>query len=261
MREKPFDPPCYLVNPVDGTELVLLPGGWFWMGSDDGEPDALVSEKPRHLHYVAPYYLGIHCVTVGQFRRFVKKTGYAGGIYPSRGSGWNERWGYWENDPPDHPIRHVNRHDAAAYCEWAGLRLPNEAEWELAARGYGALKYPWGNDWEEGSRVCWYGQKGPKGNTAPVFEHPGGASRFGCFQQSGNVWEWCADAWGGDAYKRYAQGDLRVPDQGDFRVLRGGSWHYDYPRYFRGGYRRYSNYSPANRSDDDGFRAAGTVTF
>ncbi|WP_373500165.1 formylglycine-generating enzyme family protein [Desulfococcus sp.] len=250
--------PCYIVNPKDGTELVLIPGGWFWMGSDDGDPDAYDWEKPRHQHYVVPYYLGIHCVTVAQFRRFVDKTGYAGGAHRSKGGDWNERWGYWENDPPVHPVRYVNWHDAAAYCEWAGLRLPTEAEWELAARGYGALKYPWGDDWEDGRRVCWGEQKGPKGNTAPVFGHPRGASRFGSFQQSGNLWELCADAYDDNAYKRYAREDFRMPDQGGIRVLRGGSWNSDLPRYLRGGYRNLNN--PFNRYDDRGFRAAGTVT-
>jgi formylglycine-generating enzyme required for sulfatase activity len=151
------------------------------------------------------------CVTVEQFKRFVQETRHNAGQY-------------WQKDPGEHPVRSVNWHDASAYCKWAGLRLPTEAEWELSARGYGASKYPWGADWEDGRRVCWGKQKGPKGATAPVFDHPEGVSRFGSLQQSGNLWEWCEDAWDEKAYVRYARGDFSPPSQGQYRGLRGGSW-------------------------------------
>jgi formylglycine-generating enzyme len=217
--------PWYKVNPKDGSELVLVPGGWFWMGSGDEDPDAFGNEKPRHLHYVEPFYFGIVCVTVAQFKRFVRETSHSAGKD-------------WQRDPGEHPVQYVMWRDAAAYCQWAGLRLPTEAEWELAARGYGALRYPWGNDWEWGGRqVCWGRQRGPKGNTTPVFGHPEGVSPFGSFQQSGNLWEWCADAWDEKAYERYARGDFSPPTQNGNRVLRGGSWDFDDPRRFRGGNR------------------------
>ena len=73
MKGKPI-PPWRIVNPKDGTEMVRIRGGWFWMGSEDGDGDAYAAEKPRHLHYLAPYYLGIYCVSVAQFARYVKKT-------------------------------------------------------------------------------------------------------------------------------------------------------------------------------------------
>jgi formylglycine-generating enzyme len=236
----------YKVNSKDGSELVLVPGGWFWMGSGDEEPDARAEEKPKHLHYVDPFYFGIVCVTVAQYRNFVKDTDHAIGSD-------------WQNDPDEHPVRSVNWHDATAYCKWAGLRLPAEAEWELAARGYRALKYPWGKEWEEGRRVCWDKQKGPKGNTAPVHDHPEGVSPFGSFQQSGNLWEWCADTSDLKGYERYTQGDFSVPFQGQYRALRGGSWLLSVPRYLRGGYRGYYDH-PDSRVDLYGFRAAGSVS-
>lgn len=101
--------PRYSQNPKDGTEMVFIPGGWFWMGSEDS--DAYDSEKPRHLHYIEPFYLGIACVTVSRFRKFAEETRHNAG-------------GDWWKDPVDHPVRSVNRHDVTAYCEWAGLRLP-----------------------------------------------------------------------------------------------------------------------------------------
>ncbi len=238
--------PYYFINPKDGTEMVLIPGGWFWMGAGDEDSQAYDSEKPRHLHYLEPFYFSITCITVEQFGRFVKETGH---------NAEND----WKKDPPDHPVCYVNWHDSQAYCKWAGLRLPKEAEWELAARGYQALKYPWGGDWEDGKRVCWDGQKDPTGSTSPVFDHPNGVSPFGTYQQNGNVWEWCEDTYDSGVYQRYDKGDFEVPSGTGWRVLRGGSWNDDDPRRLRGAYRYDLN--PAYRSLGRGFRVARTVTF
>jgi len=114
--------------------------------ADGFPPEGCDDEKPRHLHDVSPFYLGITCVTQAQFERFVEHKGH-------------DAEDDWKNDPPDHPVRSVNWHDAKAYCEWAELRLPTEAEWEFAARDYRSLRYPWGDDWEDGKRVCWSKQK------------------------------------------------------------------------------------------------------
>ena len=91
--------PLYFRNPRDGTEMVLIPGGWFLMGNDKADdPDAWDREAPRHLHFVRPYYLAIACVTVARFRRFVKATGYKGGKYPDTSDRWDGgRWGWWRN--------------------------------------------------------------------------------------------------------------------------------------------------------------------
>jgi len=91
-----------------------------------------------------------------------------------------------------------------------------------------------------------------------VFGHPEGVSPFGTFQQSGNLWEWCEDAYESDVYKRYAKEDFAIPTEGNSRVLRGGSWLYEDPRLFRGAYR--NNYSPKNRNNRYGFRAARDIT-
>ena len=231
------------MNPKDGTELVLVPGGWFWMGSLEEDGDASDKEKPRHLHYVAPFHLALTCITVEQFGQFVEET-------------WHDAGTDWRGDPPDHPVRYVNWYDSLAYCKWAGLRLPSEAEWELAASGYGALKYPWGNDWDSGSRVCWANQKGPHGNSAPVFDHPRGVSPMGIYQQSGNLWEWCADAWDSSVYKRYADGDFKVMEEGS-RVLRGTSWVDFNPLYFRCASRDFN--LSESRGSSNGFRTARTL--
>ena len=235
--------PWYYLNPKDGSEMVLVPGGWFWMGARDDDSMADDDEKPRHLHYTAPFYIGLTCVTVGQFKRFVRDTAHDAGTD-------------WREDPDEHPVRNVNWDDARAYVDWAGLRLPGEAEWELSARGYEALIYPWGDAWESGRRVCQDQQKGPGGSTAPVFDRPEGVSRVGTFQQSGNLWEWCEDHWDENAYKRYLNGDYTTPSGGDL-VLRGASWDNSGPGSFRCGNRNYVY--PEIRGSYFGFRAAKTV--
>ncbi len=238
-------PPWKHINPKDGYEMVLIPGGEFRMGAAEHDNGAWDNEKPRHLHKVGPFYMGIYCVTVARFRKFVEATGYNKNNEP------------WDKDPDDHPVRWINWYDAEAYCKWAGLRLPTEAEWELAARGYQGLIYPWGDDWEGGRRTCWDKQRGPGGETAPVTAHPEGVSPFGIYQMSGNVWEWCADRYEEKVYERYAGGDFSLPKYGGGRVLRGGSW-YSSPGRLRAGY-RLNSYPGYRYISGVGFRCARTV--
>ena len=233
--------PVFYTNPKDNYEMVLIPGGEFWMGSEERDNDALNDEKPRHLHPVASYYLGIYCVSVEQFSGFVAATGHDAGLD-------------WLEGPVDHPVRCVNWHDANAYAKWSGLRLPTEAEWELAARGCDGRKYPWGNNWDDGLRVCWDRQKGVGGETDPRDAHPEGISPFGIYQMSGNIDEWCVDWYDEEVYQRYAQGDFTLPPNGGGRVLRGASWFGDNPRNFRGATRYY--WDPDHRNPLRGFRLA-----
>lgn len=92
-----------------------------------------------------------------------------------------------------------------------------------------------------------------------MYDHPDRVSPFGTFQQSGNVWEWCEDAYDSNVYKRYAKGDFGMPEKGESRVLRGGLWDYLNLKYFRGGYRRLN--LPRNRHHYYGFRVSRTVIF
>ncbi|MGZ8250190.1 SUMF1/EgtB/PvdO family nonheme iron enzyme, partial [Methylomagnum sp.] len=182
----------------DFGDLIEIPAGGFWMGSDDGHDD----EKPRHrVELPADYQIGKYPVTNGQYRRFVEAT--------QRG---------WESperdrlDKRNHPARWVSWHDALAYCGWltdewrqAGrispdesFALPSEAEWERAARGTAGRIYPWGENWQED---CANIGETDIGNTCAVGLFPQGRSEAGCLDMAGNVWEWTRSLWGRDFSK------------------------------------------------------------
>ncbi len=140
-----------------------------------------------------------------------------------------------------------------------GCACPRKRNGSWRPKGTRVIKNPRGEDWDGGRRVCWDGQKGLFGETVPVASHPKGVSPFGIYQQSGNVWERCADWFESNAYQRYSRGDFSPPKNGSSRVLRGGSWFCNDPRFFRSTYRLIE--VPECRLDSlYGFRLARTVT-
>ncbi|MBN1771742.1 MAG: formylglycine-generating enzyme family protein [Deltaproteobacteria bacterium] len=200
--------------------MACVPGGPFWRGADDGEPD----ERPRHRATVSTFYIDLHEVTNEEFQRCVT----AGAC--------RRPMPYREFTRPRQPIVATDWFNARDYCAWLGKRLPTEAEWEKAARGTDGAVYPWGDERPSCERAQYDGCK--PATTLPV----GGfaAGFWGLFDMAGNSWEWVAD-WHSDCYAGCDDAcgadceglDPRGPCGGAdvcpgrrFRVLKGGSWYW-----------------------------------
>jgi formylglycine-generating enzyme len=240
-----------VVNERDGTILVLVPAGRGVFGSADDDQDAFYNEKPRFTAELAGFYIGLYCVTNAQYLKFVDATGHRPPDKADYGAAvWSGR--SFRAEKADHPVVCMSWDDAAAYCKWAGLRLPSELEWEKAARGPEGWTYPWGTEWDAGK--CRNSVGRSASGTCTVWEYEVGSGPYGTRNQAGNVTEWCADWFEEGAYRRYATGDLTPPTNGRSRVLRGGSFYCGDPRDFRGAAR--SDSDPDYRYGAYGFRCS-----
>jgi formylglycine-generating enzyme required for sulfatase activity len=234
-------------------ELIRIPASYFWMGSDESDTDAKDRswEKPRHRVYVSEFWIARYPVTNEEYRLFLR----ANPLHKEP-SGWQGR--NYPAGKANHPVVYVTWQDAADYCRWLSgvtvthYALPTEAQWEKAARGIESRKYPWGNEWD--ARRC-NASEGEKRGTTPVGAYsPAGDSPYGVADMVGNVWEWCADWWSADEYKRRAGREVRDPigpQKGDYHALRGGAW--DSTRRFARCAAR-GRYEPDARDDFIGFR-------
>jgi formylglycine-generating enzyme required for sulfatase activity len=230
----------FKVSKIDGMVQVFVPQGEFEMGSDDGWE----SEKPVHTVRLAAYWIDQTEVTNTQYSLCVQ----AGACDSPGNFGSFTRDDYYnESDFGRYPVISVSWYDAMAYCEWAGRRLPTEAEWEKAARGDEGSIYPWGDD----IRCELANYIDCIGDTSHVGSYPAAASPYGALDMAGNVWEWVAD-WYYVKYYNDSPLDYPLgPDSGAYRVVRGGSWN-DYEWYLRTT-NRYS-YFPDNKRVSIGFR-------
>ncbi len=218
------------VNRKDGSVLVYVPEGEFEMG------DGRESNCPPHRVFLSAYWIGVYCVTNAQYLKFVEATGQRA---PDQ-SDWSDVPPIWKGrrfpkEKAGHPVVCVSWDDAVTYAKWAGCQLPTEAQWEKAARGPRGLVYPWGNDW--GGTKCRHEKNKGSETTCPVYGYPQGISGYGTYNQSGNVWEWCADWHDNGHYGKSPGRDPGGPEGGSLRVYRGGCWWGAGPVDFRGAYR------------------------
>ena len=234
--------------------MALIPAGEFTMGSDTGS-----DEQPIHLVYLNAFYIDKYDATNAQYRQCV----LAGVCQPPEFTSSSTRdFYYGESQYGNYPVISVSWHDARTYCEWAGKRLPTEAEWEKAARGTDGRIYSWGDDWDSRRlNYCdancsrdWRDEAFDDGyaDTAPVGQYsPQGDSPYGVADMLGNVFEWTSSLYWGYPYDpNDGREDLEA--DGD-RAARGGSWAHS-QELARCAYRGFG--PPEEITDPTGFRCA-----
>lgn len=273
--------------------MVRLEGGTFLMGSRDRSFPA-DGEGPVREVVLDPFWIDATAVTNAQFAQFVDATSYITeaerfgwsfvffGFLPEDtpplrsvpqapwwrqvfGAEWRKPEGFDSTvaDRPDHPVVHVSWHDAQAYAAWCGKRLPTEAEWEFAARGgLRQKKYPWGNKLlPNGQHRCniWQGkfpslntQRDGYVGTCPVDAFR--PNRYGLYNMTGNVWEWCADWFSPTFHQQEKRHNPQGPPIGTVKVIKGGSYlcHKSYCNRYRVGAR--SHNTPDSSTGHMGFR-------
>ncbi|MCZ7565532.1 MAG: SUMF1/EgtB/PvdO family nonheme iron enzyme [Burkholderiales bacterium] len=264
-------PPMKEAGPLPGDAMIA--GGAFALGASQDAPFVFDNEKWAHPVEVAPFRIARAPVTNAEFCAFVEDGGYLKrALWSRQGWGWRARTGaqhpvYWQRSDggwlrrdfdrmrelePHAPVAHVTWYEAEAYCNWAGRRLPTEAEWEFAASatadaaGAEASKrrYPWGDADPDVARA---NLDAPTMGCADVAAFAAGDSAHGCRQMIGNVWEWTATPFYpypgfviDFPYKEYS-----APWFGYRKVLKGGAWA-TRPRFTRNTLR---NYFPPHRND------------
>lgn len=192
--------------------MVFVPAGWFTMGSDEAEAEP--DERPQRRVYLPAYHIDKYEVTNREFKRF--KPGHT---YPE--------------GQDDLPVTKVYKPEAIAYAQWAGKRLPTNAEWEKAARGTDGRRYPWGNQFETNranldphkvaqalGQVCELPVAVNGRRKVAPGSFPLGASPYGAQDMAGNVWEWVADNHRDSPWLYF------FGDRSERGIIRGGAYAY-----------------------------------
>lgn len=259
--------------------MAEVPAGWFLMGSKDEErwidwetkDDLIDDSHPQRKIWLSSFYIDIFPVTNKQYRAFVQDAEYLPPLAPAyyqefqtAGFAWNPETNTYPEGMDDYPVVLVSWYDALAYCDWAGKRLPTEAEWEKAARGTDGRPFPWG--WTKRyKKRCHHlsfdemiGLE-PQEQLAPVNRYLQGVSPYGCYDMLGNTSDWCADWYEENRYAALAERNPQGPalphhDRKSFRtksfkVVRGNTPRQRPPHIaMRGGK------APCFRDESTGFR-------
>lgn len=252
------------ISPIDGMVEVYIPPGEYMMGSTALDPGVRDDQMPQHPVSLAGFWLDRTEISNNMYSRCVE-AGVC--ISPARLSSALRKNYYQNPDYAAYPVVWVTWYDATTYCKWVGRRLPNEAEWEMAARGHDSLTYPWGDKLPTGAHAnfcdanCQMAGADKSvddgyADTAPNGAYPQGASSFKILELAGNVWEWVADWYGADYYAYSEKQNPIGPASGDWRVLRGGSFENN--AYEIRAANRYQS-APDVASVTFGFRCAASI--
>jgi len=219
-------------RPADNMVMVYVPTGNFSMGDtaqqaltecqlpnnqDDCNLSMFTNEQPVHTVSLDAYLFDKTDVTVAMYTKCVNAGACKKPVSPY----------YGDPTKDNYPVDWANWNDAQAYCQWAGARLPTEAEWEKAARGTDGRTYPWGNNPPTCAlantpfpNACTTGANG----STPVDSHPAGASPYGALDMVGNLMNWVSDWYSATYYTSSPSSNPTGPASGTDRVLRGSSW-------------------------------------
>ncbi len=205
-----------MVSPKDGMVMMYVPEGEFSMGTNYYDNAA-----PVHTVYFDAYWIDQtevtnsmyeKCVSEGACKELWSNSSYTRALY------------YGNLTFDDYPVINVDWFQAQEYCHWAGRELPTEAQWEKAARGIDGRYFPWGN--QQDIAILANCDVGFYGDTKAVGSYPQGASPYGALDMAGNVWEWVLDWYG--PYSSGKVSNPQGPSTGQNRIVRGGSWTYDF---------------------------------
>jgi sulfatase modifying factor 1 len=201
----------------DGASMVLVPAGYFSMGSPQGK--GIGDEHPVHKVWISSFYMDQTLVTFDQYDKFCDATGrpkLSDGFISHSFRIQSPHWGRGKR-----PALNLSWKAADNYCQWAGGRLPTEAEWEKAARGGTDTTYFWGTDAGQATDYAWY-LTGSRYQTWPVgMLKP---NPFGLYDIVGNLWVWVSDWYSKDYYATSPDRNPTGPSEGNLKVLRGGSF-------------------------------------
>jgi formylglycine-generating enzyme required for sulfatase activity len=259
----PVKKPVKEITNSIGMKLVRINPGTFTMGSTKDE-----DEKPEHeVEITKAFYMGVYTVTQAEFKKVMGynpsyfsqdgegKTGVTYGVKPAGGKAKVPA------DTSKFPVENVSWEEAKEFCEKLTkeekskrreYRLPTEAEWEFACRAGTRTKYHSGEDEDDLKKVAWYTANSDS-RTHQVGTKD--ANAWGLHDMHGNVWQWCADCYAKDYYRKSGKEDPKGPESGTSRVLRGGSWFIDDDaRKCRSASREFSD--PGIRDHVNGFRVA-----
>ncbi|HHB94949.1 MAG TPA: hypothetical protein ENK88_07370 [Campylobacterales bacterium] len=197
---------------INQDRFTTVEEGNFYRGS--GVESKIEVEKPRRKIYLDTYRISIYPVTNREYLEFLEKNGLD----------YKKEFKDIAKKRPNYPLTNISWDEAKAYCKWLGGSLPTEAQWEKASKGTRSRIYPWGNQFND--NYC--NIENILGDSVSVDSFEDGISQYGCYQMSGNIWEWCLDDFDENFYKKRESKNLNpcCLTKSDTKVIRGGSYDF-----------------------------------